>query len=157
MSEAPLDVLVFTLDDVRYGIAARDVVEVVRAVAVTPVPGVPAVVLGVIDYRGALVPVFDTRMRFGHAPREERLEDQFVVVRAGARTAALRADHAERLVAIDAAAVEDPREQLASIEHIEGVTRLDDGLLLIHDPQRFLSAAEREALEAAMAGVEEAR
>jgi purine-binding chemotaxis protein CheW len=150
MPKALLDVVVFTLDDVRYGIAAAHVVEVVRAVAVTPLPGLPPVVQGVIDYRGGLVPVFDTRARFGHAPREERLEDHFVLVRAGERTAALRADHADRIEAVDATRIEDPARQVAQVEHVAGVARLDDGLLLVHDPERFLAAAEQEALAAAL-------
>lgn len=146
-----VDVVVFEIDGLRYGVAAAQVVEVVRAVAVTPLPGRPAIVRGVIDYRGTLVPVFDTRLRFEHPPREECLEDRFILVRAGARIAALRADHADRLERIDAADIEDPRRQLATVEQVTGVARLADGLLLIHDPERFLSAAETEALAVALA------
>lgn len=147
-----LDVLVFGIDEARYGVAAAHVVEVVRAVAVTPLPGSPAVVEGVIDFRGRLVPVFDLRRRFGHPPRGERLEDHFVIVRAAQRLAALRADRTEQLVQIDPAAIEDPRRHVATAaEQVTGVARLPDGLLLIQDPERFLSAAEREVLDAALA------
>lgn len=145
-----IDVLVFAIDDVRYGVAAAQVVEVVRAVAVTPLPGTPVVIEGVIDYRGTLVPVFDTRQRFGHTPRAERLEDHFVIVRGGPRLAALRADHAERLAQVDPEAIEDPRRQLAGVAQVAGVVRAQDDLLLIHDPERFLGAAEAEALDAAL-------
>ncbi len=147
---SPIDVLVFAIDDVRYGVAAAHVVEVVRAVAVTPLPGTPAVVEGVIDYRGTLVPVFDTRLRFGHPPRVERVEDHFVIVQGGARLAALRADHAERLAQVDPASIEDPRRRVAAVAQVTGVVRAQDDLLLIHDPERFLGAAETETLDAAL-------
>ncbi len=154
MAASALEVVVFEIDGLRYGVAATQVVEIVRAVAVTPLPGAPLVVRGVIDYRGTLVPVFDTRTRLGHPPREERLEDHFVLVRAGSLVAALCADHADALARVDADAIEDPRHPVPTVEQVAGVARLPDGLLLIHDPERFLSAAEAEALEAALASPE---
>ncbi len=154
MPESALDVLVFAIERVRYGIAVADVVEVVRAVAVTPLAGAPAVIEGIIDHRGHIVPVFDTRLRFGHAPRAERLEDRFVIVRAGERHAALRADEADALARMDRASIEDPAAQVPGVEQIAGVARLADGLLLIHDPERFLSAAERDTLERALASAD---
>jgi hypothetical protein len=47
----------------RFGVPAQVVVEIVRAVAVTPISGAPDVVQGLIDYRGTIVPVFDVARR----------------------------------------------------------------------------------------------
>ena len=51
-----MDVLVFHLNAQRYGLPVADVQEVVRAVAVAPLPKAPRIVEGVIDVRGRLVP-----------------------------------------------------------------------------------------------------
>ena len=48
-----------------YGLPLREVREVVRLCPVTVVPNMPAHVRGVINLRGAILPVFDLRARFG--------------------------------------------------------------------------------------------
>src|SRR5678816_4221005 len=85
--------LLFTIDSTRYAVASADVTEIVRAVAVTPLPGAPRAVAGVIDVRGSLVPVFDLRHRFGLPARDVEPEHHFILVRTPTRTAALHVDH----------------------------------------------------------------
>jgi chemotaxis signal transduction protein len=52
----------------RYGIELTDVREVVPEPRLTPVPGAPAGVLGVVNLRGEVVPVLDTAQLLGLAP-----------------------------------------------------------------------------------------
>ena len=148
---APLTLVVCAIDGVRYAVRAADVVEVVRAAALVPLPGAPDVILGLLDLRGVPVPVLDARRRFGHPPRALDPAERFVVADAGARRVALRVDHALALVEVDASAVEDPRRHVAGVAQVAGVVALADGLLLIHDVVGFLSAAEAEALDRAAA------
>lgn len=56
----------------RYGIELTDVREVVPAPRLTPVPGAPAAVLGVVNLRGEVVPVLDTARLLG-LPALERI------------------------------------------------------------------------------------
>jgi purine-binding chemotaxis protein CheW len=142
--------LTFTLDDLRIGVDADAVVEVVRAVAITPLPNAPAVVEGMIDVRGTVVPVFDLRRRFGLPGRELDPEQQFVLVRAGSRTAALHVDRALDLVDVDASALA-PINARTTANTMEGVVTSSDGLTYVHDVDAFLSAAESESLSAALA------
>jgi purine-binding chemotaxis protein CheW len=60
----PLQVLVFEVAGRRYGLPADDVQELLRAVSIVPLPRAPAVVEGVINLRGKVVPVLDVRGRF---------------------------------------------------------------------------------------------
>lgn len=147
-----MDVLLCRIDDTRYAVPARDVEEVVRAAAVTPVPGAPAVILGLLDLRGAPVPVLDARRRFGHPTRALDPSERFVVARAGARRVALRVDAVDALQPVDPADVEDPRRHVPTARHVAGVIALPDGLALIHDVATFLSAAEQASLDEAMRG-----
>ncbi|MEO6878341.1 MAG: chemotaxis protein CheW [Gemmatimonadaceae bacterium] len=141
----------FSLDGHRYGITADTVTEIIRAVAITPLPGSPAVIEGIIDVRGAIVPVFNLRARFAlpHKPLEP--SDQFVLTRTSARVAALHVDQVADLVDVDDGAVSDPARQVPASPHIAGVATLADGLVLIHDVETFLSHAESETLDAALA------
>lgn len=143
--------LLFTIDSTRYGVAADAVAEMVRAVAVTAIPGAPAVIEGIIDVRGSVVPVFDMRLRFGAPRRRVTPADHFIFVRATGRTVALHVDTVLDLVDIDTKAIADAAAQLPSTRYIGGAALMPDGLALIHDVDTFLSSAERETLEAALA------
>jgi purine-binding chemotaxis protein CheW len=141
--------ITFTLAGERFAVDAAAVHEVVRAVAVTRLPGAPAVVAGVIDVRGETVPVFDTRLRFGLPSRPVEPAEHFILVSAGERTAALRADTTGWLEDVPAAAIR--RAPLAAAApHVAGTAALEDGLVLIHDVATFLSRAEAETLDAAL-------
>ena len=55
----------FKLDNESYGINVMRVQEVLRYTEIAPVPGAPSYVLGIINLRGNVVTVIDTRQRFG--------------------------------------------------------------------------------------------
>jgi len=63
----------------RFAIPTRAVVEVVPCVAPRPVPGAPEGLVGVIDYRGRVVPVLDLCLRLGGAPCPVRMSSRIVV------------------------------------------------------------------------------
>src|SRR5947209_286603 len=103
----PLEVLVFEIEGRRYGLAAVVVRELLRMVAVVPLPGAPAVVEGVVNLRGAIVPVLDLRQRFGLPARPATPADHLIVAEADGRPVALRVDRAVELLPLAAAEVED--------------------------------------------------
>ena len=142
--------LCFTIDDHRYGIDSRDVVEIVRAVAITSLPGAPAVIEGVIDVRGSVVPVFDLRARFRLPVRPVVPTDHFVLVRTPSRVAALHVDDVQDLVDVDDRSVSALAQQVPAAQHVVGAVTLADGMVLIHDVATFLSDAESTALTAAL-------
>jgi purine-binding chemotaxis protein CheW len=150
MAQTHGTLVTFELGDLRLAIAADRVREVVRAVAIAPLPGAPAVVDGVIDVRGSVIPVFDTRYRFGLPSRPLSPDEHFLIVDAGDRDAALRVDRAGWLIDIPESAVM-PRDRVtAGAPHVAGTVTLNDGVVLIHDVGTFLARAEAETLDAAL-------
>jgi purine-binding chemotaxis protein CheW len=143
-----MDVLIFEVEGVRYGLSLALVREVVRAVAVTPLPRAPAVVNGIIDVRGETLPVFDLRRRFGAAERPVQAEDRFVIARGEKRTAALRVDRVHWTHRVDEGQIEKPSELVPRVQYVAGIVKLPDGMVLIHDLDTFLSASESLELEA---------
>ncbi|MDQ6831635.1 MAG: chemotaxis protein CheW [Gemmatimonadota bacterium] len=146
-----VELLVFELDDIRYAVRLEAVQEVVRAVAVTPLPGAPSAVHGVIDVRGVVTPVFDLRARLGGAGRDVDVADQFILALAGSRRVALHVDRVDWMAEADDAAVTATRARLPGLPHVSGVTNSADGLVLIHDLETFLSDDEAAALDRAVA------
>lgn len=57
--------VVFALEDNRYALGISEVQEILRVSEITPVPEMPAHVEGVINLRGAVVPVLNLRLRLG--------------------------------------------------------------------------------------------
>jgi purine-binding chemotaxis protein CheW len=141
---------VFELGGRRYGLPAADVRQLLRAAAPTPLPRAPALVKGVINLRGTLLPVLDVRGRFGLPPRPIEPDDHFIVAQAAGRLVALHVDRAVDLVRLDAADLADARGLVPGAEHLAWVARTPDDLVLIHDLATFLSRAEAAALESAL-------
>lgn len=146
-----MTVLRFELDGRGHAIPLERVREVVRAAAVTPLPGAPPVVEGVLNVRGSVVPVLDVRRRFGYPERPLRPDDHLVVAVARQRAVILRADTATGILEVEDDRIEAAPRFAAGRELVAGVAKLEDGLVLIHDLDAFLSEAEAASLDAAIA------
>ena len=150
MSSTSSRVVVFTLDDRRYGIALSAVERVVRMVDVTPLPQAPAIVLGVVNLRGRVIPVLDLRRRFRLPERSIALADQLVIARTARRAVALAVDAATGVIEYAERQAVAARDIVPGVDYTEGVVKLADGLLLIHDLDKFLSLEEETALDRAI-------
>jgi len=64
-NDPEIQLVTFRLKDETYGINVMQVQEVLRVAEIAPVPGAPHYVLGIINLRGNVVTVIDTRVRFG--------------------------------------------------------------------------------------------
>jgi purine-binding chemotaxis protein CheW len=123
---------------------------VVRAAAITPLPKAPEIVLGVLDLQGQVIPVIDLRKRFRLPEREIGISDQFVVARAKLRTVALLVDSTESVLEETGEALITPGQILNGTGFLEGVTRTEQGLVLIHDLATLLFPEEEELLMRAL-------
>ena len=66
------NVIVFALGQARYAVELRWVREVFTLGPVTPVARAPEAVAGVVNYRGAIMPILDLAVLLGQAPGAER-------------------------------------------------------------------------------------
>lgn len=146
-------VLVVIVGGARCALPLDQVVEVLPAARIEPLPGAPTAVSGVLNLRGDVLPVLDGRRCLGLDATPLRPSDRFVVLRVGEQRQALRVD-----AALDVAVVPDDEVVTAAsvmpeVLSTAGIARLPDGLLLIHDPARFLSSRDAAALRRALAGL----
>src|SRR6201991_958553 len=105
--QSVVHLLNFELDEQRFGLPMADVQEVVRVAAFVRLPKAPQVIEGVLNFRGAAVPVLDIRARFGLSSRAVQTSDHLVVARAGKRTVAIRVDRVADLIEAPAKDIED--------------------------------------------------
>ena len=142
--------VLFFLDGGRYALPLAVVERVVRAAQITPLPGAPAAVLGAIDIAGQVLPVFNLRQRFELPERALRPADHFLIARLAERTVVLVIDTPGGLIDGALHSVVDANEITEGLPHIRGVIVREDGLVLIHDLDRLLSAGEARSLDAAL-------
>ena len=144
-NERPL--VVFSLDGQRHALPLVRVQRAIRVVAITPLPEAPAIVLGIIDLGGLVIPVIDIRKRFNYPPRDLRLSDHLMVATAGKRTVALLVDDTKGVIEAPPESYAPAGEILPRLELVDGAVKLEDGLILIHDLEQLLSLEEHKAID----------
>jgi purine-binding chemotaxis protein CheW len=145
-----MHLLLFSLDSRQFALPLERVREVVHAVEITPLAGAPGVVEGVVDVRGTVVPVLDARARFRLPARPVRLADHLILAEGAGRLVALRVDRVLDTHEVPAEAMTAANPNDASMAHLAGVATLEDGMVLVHDLDAFLTQAETDALAQAM-------
>jgi purine-binding chemotaxis protein CheW len=138
----------FALGDLDFALALASVDRVVRAVAIAPLPGAPSAILGLVTVHGEVLPVADVRRRFGLTPRAVDPGDHLVIARTARRRLGLAVVAARGVVECED--VIDPALVVPGLEHVHGIARTQDGLLIVHDLDRFLALDEEAALTRAL-------
>ena len=151
LGQSAVNVVVVDVATHRLGLLAGTVVQIVRMVAMEPLPGAPEAVEGIIDRHGELVAVIDVRRRLGVGSRPPALSDHLVIVGTSRRTVALRVDRAVVLESHDLADVATVAD---AADAVRGVVRSAGGLLVVVDVEAFLSGEDDAALDAALAAVQ---
>ncbi|MBI4455113.1 MAG: purine-binding chemotaxis protein CheW [Acidobacteria bacterium] len=152
MSEKALPLVVFTLDEQRYALPLFSVERILPAIEATRLPKAPDIVLGVINVRGQVIPVFNIRKRFCLAEREMRVTDHLILGRTRKQIVAFTADAVIGLAEHSEEKFIDANALVPGLEYLEGILKLPDGMVLIHDLKKFLSLEEEMQLDVAMSG-----
>jgi purine-binding chemotaxis protein CheW len=134
----------FILMDETYGINVMQVQEVLRVTEIAPVPGAPAYVLGIINLRGNVVTVIDTRTRFGLPSAEMGDSSRIIVIESEKQVVGILVDAVAEVVElregeIDVAPNVGTEE---SSRYIQGVATREDGLLILVDLNKLLTDEE---------------
>lgn len=145
--------VVLQLDELRIALPLAVVERVIRATYVVCLPQAPDIVLGVVNVQGRIIPIVNTRRRFRLPHRDIALTDQFVIARTQRRPVALMADAVSGVLAYPEQDIVAADVILPGMEYVEGVARIKDGLILIHNLDTFLSLDEEKSLDRAMSTV----
>ena len=134
----------FYLDNEKYGIKVMQVQEVLRMTEIAPVPGAPDYVIGIINLRGNVVTVIDTRRRFGLMDAEASDETRIVIVEADNNVVGILVDSVAAVVDLRESEVETAPNvgNDESSKYIQGVSSQGDGLLILVDVNKLLSDEE---------------
>ncbi len=138
----------FRLAEETYGINVMQVQEVLRVSEIAPVPGAPHYVLGIINLRGNVVTVVDTRIRLGLESSEVTDSTRIVIIEGSRHVVGILVDCVAEVVDLHASELESVpnvgNEESAS--YIQGVVSRDDKLLILVDLNKLLTDEEWKEL-----------
>jgi purine-binding chemotaxis protein CheW len=134
----------FQLEQETYGINVMQVQEVLRYTEIAPVPGAPDYVLGIINLRGNVVTVIDTRSRFGLCPSEVSDNSRIVIIEAEKQVIGIMVDSVAEVVYLRASEIDTAPNvgTEESAKFIQGVSNRDGQLLILVDLNKLLSDEE---------------
>ena len=134
----------FFLDNEKYGIKVMQVQEVLRMTEIAPVPGAPHYVLGIINLRGNVVTVIDSRKRFGLPDKEPDDSTRIVIIEAGDHVVGILVDSVAEVVDLRGSEIESAPNVGTddSSKYIQGVSSQRQELLILVDVDKLLSDDE---------------
>lgn len=134
----------FRLADETYGINVMRVQEVLRYNEIAPVPGAPAYVLGIINLRGNVVTVIDTRDRFGMPPGEVTDNTRIVIIESDSQVIGIMVDAVAEVVYLKQSEIETAPNvgNDDTSRFIQGVCHKNDELLILVDLDKLLTEDE---------------
>lgn len=144
-SEDPvLQYVTFLLQDEVYGVNVMQVQEVLRYSEVAPVPGAPSHVLGIINLRGNVVTVIDTRQCFGLMTAEVTDHTRIVIIEIDRQVIGILVDAVSEVVYLNQSEIERAPNigTEDSAKFIQGVCHKDDRLLILVELDKMLSDDE---------------
>jgi purine-binding chemotaxis protein CheW len=146
--------LAFSLGGETFAMDIRSIKEVIQFTALTEVPLMPSFIRGVINLRGAVVPVIDLSIRFGRALTEVSRRTCIVILEVGSSedisVLGVMVDNVSEVLDISQRDIE-PAPAFGSnlrSEFIAGVGKVNGKFVIILDVNRVLSVEEMSALTA---------
>lgn len=130
--------LIFTVDDLKIGIDAEQVVEILNAYTVTYLPMMPPYIQGIYNMRGQIIPIMNIRLRLGKPTYEG--EDLLIVLEYNNNQLGIQVDSVDRMLSIpDASIVPIPSQ--SSQKLVSGMCTLPDGsgTMLVLDCEQLIA------------------
>ena len=143
-ADVVLQWVTFKLQEETYGINVMQVQEVLRYTEIAPVPGSPEYVLGIINLRGNVVTVIDTRSRFGLEPAEVTDNGRIVIIEAEKQVIGILVDSVAEVVYLKSSEIDTAPNvgTEESARFIQGVSNREGELLILVDLNKLLSDEE---------------
>ncbi len=134
----------FSLENETYGIDVMQIREVIRGAEISPIPGAPHYVLGIINLRGNVVAIIDTRSRFGLPSREMDDASRILILEAGDYVVGFLVDGVSEVAELRNELVESAPDTGSgeASKFISGLYNREEGLLILIDANRLLSDEE---------------
>lgn len=156
-NETQMQQLTFALAGEEYGVDILSVREIRGWSAVTRLPQTPEFVLGVLNLRGAIVPIMDLRLRFELERVEYGQTTVVIVVAVGDRLFGIVVDAVSDVLDCNESDVKDVPDMGTHVDtkYLRGLVSHGERMVMLLDVEKLMRPEETEALEAALPAPED--
>lgn len=148
--QAKSNVVVFSIDDIKYAFYLQTIIGVVRATEITNLPNAPEAILGVVNLHGEVVPVVDLRILFHLSNREIDVDDQFLIVQTVKRKLVLVVDQVFDVVRLEDSKLIQDDQTMDLDYYLSGIMVFENNLALINDIEKFITPEDEECIDQAI-------
>ena len=147
--ESLLQLITFKIGQETFGVDILSIKEVNRMMEITRLPRAPGFIKGVINLRGKILPIIDTRKRFHLEPKDPDRHTRIIIIERDDKLVGIIVDEVLEVLRISAGIVDPPPPFVAGIDttFIRGVGKLDERLLILIDIDKLMSAPEKGGAE----------
>ncbi len=141
--------LTFYINGELYGIPVDKIREIIAMMKVTPVPRTPEYVKGVINLRGAIIPLIDIRLRFEMGMNSDTMYTAIIICRIHERNIGFIVDRVEDVLGIEDEHLAKTPTFDASIDtsYIRSVAEYGESIIMILDLEKMFESSELNDLE----------
>lgn len=137
-----IKLVVFYLDGQIFALHLNNLERVIQSVEIKPITMSPPHVTGTINIQGEFLPVISVRKLFSLPVREIELSDHFMIVRSTNLRMVLWVDSVGEIVTIPEDQIGETSNLMLDSAYIDGIFKFHDGLVLINDLDKFLTAEQ---------------
>jgi len=141
--------LTFSMGNEEYGIAIRNVTEIIGIQNITDLPDMPGYIKGVINLRGKVIPVIDVRLRFSLSEREYDERTCIIVVSINDMAVGLIVDSVSEVIDIPAENIEpSPKVKKGEASRfIQGLGKVNEEVKILLDIKNLLFDSELDKIK----------
>ncbi len=144
-SATEVEFVTFFTGGQSFSIDIRQVREIRRWSAVTPLPHAPAEVLGVMNLRGSVIPIFDLAVRFGLPPTADNVRNVVVIAAYESQTVGLLVEAVSEILSVSPDRIQETPDLRSdnSRQSIIGVIPVEDGMTRVIDLGAVIQTGKR--------------
>ena len=137
-------ILTFLLNGQDYGLELIRVQEIRGFTPITPIPNMPPHIKGVMNLRGAVLPVVDMRLKFGLPPVEYTKFTVIVIAHSGGKSVGLIVDSVSDVLSASGDKIQAAPDFGGSVDtrFVQGLLKSGDRLAVLLDLDRLLAESE---------------
>jgi len=148
-TKADIQIVLFELADIRYGVNVNQVQGVIDTMEITKVPNSPFYVEGVTNLRGEIIPVIDLRKKFNIEDRDPDKGFNVIIVSQANVTVGFTVDKVNVVMDLSGEEIDEVPDVVSDAEEdsILGVARYEDYLIVLIDLLKVVGALDQNFLD----------
>jgi len=147
INQKEVQLIIFRLGAEEYTVPIESVQEIIMPMNTTHIPNTPAFLEGVINLRDHIIPVIDGRKRFDLPVNNNLTDTRIIVLDLENHTVGLVVDAVSEVIHMNTDSIEPPPVDIGEDnDFLQGVGKHEDRLLILINPQKFLSCSETHNL-----------